>query len=100
MDKIKEVVADPAKLEEALKKAFEKLDADKKGYITLEALKEGMIKKAKELNLPKPEKEPTEEDKEKARKIADPEGKNQVTYENFVKFFHALLQRAKEKGKI
>ena len=33
MEKIKEVVADPAKLEEAFKKAFEKLDADKKGYI-------------------------------------------------------------------
>ena len=65
-----------------------------------EKTREQVLKKAQELNLPKPEKEPTEEDKEKARKIADPEGKNQVTYENFVKFFHALLQRAKEKGKI
>ena len=29
MDKIKEVVNDPAKLEAELKKAFEKIDADK-----------------------------------------------------------------------
>ena len=30
MDKLKAVVNDPAKLEEELKKAFEKMDADKK----------------------------------------------------------------------
>ena len=100
MDKIKEVVADPAKLEEALKKAFEKLDADKKGYITLEALKEGMIKKAQELNLPKPEKEPTEEEKAQAKKIVDPDGSGKITFENFRKFSLVAIEEAKKRGKL
>ena len=52
------------------------------------------------LGLPKPEKEPTEEEKEKAKKIADPEGTGKVTYENFVKFMQALIKRAKDKGKL
>ena len=39
MDKLKAVVNDPAKLEEELKKAFEKMDAEKKGYISHEVLK-------------------------------------------------------------
>ncbi len=54
MEKIKEVVSDPAKLEEAFKKAFEKLDADKKGYISVEAIKQALIDQAKMLGLPKP----------------------------------------------
>ena len=100
MEKIKEVVADPAKLEEAFKKAFEKLDADKKGYISVEAIKEALIDQAKMLGLPKPEKEPTEEEKEKAKKIADPEGTGKVTYENFVKFIKVGIEKGKAQGKI
>ena len=34
MDKLKAVVNDPAKLDEELKKAFEKMDAEKKGFIS------------------------------------------------------------------
>lgn len=52
MDKIKEVVNDPVKLEQKLKEAFEKIDADKKGYITHEALKEALIAQHKALGLP------------------------------------------------
>ena len=69
MDKLKAVVNDPAKLEEELKKAFEKMDADKKGYISHEVLKQALIDQAKALGLPKPEKEPTEAEKEAARKL-------------------------------
>ena len=76
MDKIKAVVNDPAKLEEELKKAFEKMDADKKGYISHETLKTALIEQAKALGLPKPEKEPTEEEKEKARCQSKRNGKN------------------------
>ena len=100
MDKIKAVVNDPAKLEEELKKAFEKMDAEKKGYISHEVLKKALEEQAKALGLPKPEKEPTEEEKEKARKIADPDGTGKITYENFVKLMHAGIKKAKEMGKI
>jgi len=100
MDKIKAVVNDPAKLQEELKKAFEKMDADKKGYISHEVLKTALIEQAKALGLPKPEKEPTEEEKAAARKIADPDGSGKITFENFVKLMEAGIKKAKEMGKI
>jgi len=100
MDKIKAVVNDPAKLQEELKKAFEKMDADKKGYISHEVLKAALIEQAKALGLPKPEKEPTEEEKAAARKIADPDGSGKITFENFVKLMEAGIKKAKEMGKI
>ena len=100
MDKIKAVVNDPAKLQEELKKAFEKMDADKKGYISHEVLKNALIEQAKALGLPKPEKEPTEEEKAAARKIADPDGSGKITFENFVKLMEAGIKKAKEMGKI
>ena len=100
MDKIKEICNNPALLEEKLKEFFAKVDKENKGYISHEELKLALETTAKELNLPKPEKEPTEEEKEKAKKIADPEGTGKVTYENFVKFMQALIKRAKDKGKL
>jgi Ca2+-binding EF-hand superfamily protein len=100
MDKLKAVVNDPAKLQEELKKAFEKMDAEKKGYISHEVLKNALIEQAKALGLPKPEKEPTEEEKAAARKIADPDGSGKITFENFVKLMEAGIKKAKEMGKI
>jgi Ca2+-binding EF-hand superfamily protein len=100
MDKIKAVANDPAKLQEELKKAFEKMDAEKKGYISHEVLKNALIEQAKALGLPKPEKEPTEEEKAAARKIADPDGSGKITFENFVKLMEAGIKKAKEMGKI
>ena len=100
MDKLKAVVNDPAKLEEELKKAFEKMDAEKKGYISHEVLKTALIEQAKALGLPKPEKEPTEEEKAAARKIADPDGSGKITFENFVKLMEAGIKKAREMGKI
>ena len=100
MDKIKAVVNDPAKLEEELKKAFEKMDAEKKGYISHEVLKAALIEQAKALGLPKPEKEPTEEEKEKARKIADPDGTGKITFENFKKLALAGIEKGKREGKL
>ena len=100
MDKLKAVVNDPAKLEEELKKAFEKMDADKKGYISHEVLKTALIEQAKALGLPKPEKEPTEEEREKARKIADPDGTGKITFENFRKLALAAIEKGKREGKL
>ena len=100
MDKLKAVVNDPAKLQEELKKAFEKMDAEKKGYISHEVLKNALIEQAKALGLPKPEKEPTEEEKAAARKIADPDGSGKITFENFLKLMEAGIKKAKEMGKI
>ena len=100
MDKVKAVVNDPAKLDEELKKAFEKMDAEKKGYVSHEVLKTALIEQAKALGLPKPEKEPTEEEKEKAKKIADPDGSGKITFENFKKLMLAGIEKAKAAGKL
>ena len=100
MDKIKEVVNNPALLEEELKKFFNKVDVDKKGYITPEQYKEAVILTAKELNLPKPEKEPTEEEKAQAKKIVDPDGTGKITFENFRKFSLLAIEEAKKRGKL
>ena len=100
MDKIKEVVNNPARLEEELKKFFNKVDVDKKGYITPEQYKEAVILTAKELNLPKPEKEPTEEEKAQAKKIVDPDGTGKITFENFRKFSLLAIEEAKKRGKL
>ena len=100
MDKIKEVVNNPALLEEELKKFFNKVDVDKKGYITHEQYKEAVILTAKELNLPKPEKEPTEEEKAQAKKIVDPDGTGKITFENFRKFSLLAIEEAKKRGKL
>ena len=100
MDKIKEVVNNPSLLEEELKKFFNKVDADKKGYITHEQYKEAVILTAKELNLPKPEKEPTEEEKAQAKKIVDPDGTGKITFENFRKFSLLAIEEAKKRGKL
>ena len=100
MDRIKEIVNNPALLEEKLKEFFNKVDVDKKGYISHEALKQALESTAKELNLPKPEREPTEEEQEKARKIADPDGTGKITFESFRTLSLAAIEEGKKRGKL
>ena len=100
MEKIKEVVNNPALLEERLKSFYAKVDKSNKGYITHEELKVALETTAKELNLPKPEREPTEEEKEKGRKIADPDGTGKITFESFRKLALAAIEEGRKRGKI
>jgi Ca2+-binding EF-hand superfamily protein len=50
--------------------------------------------------LPKPEREPTEEEKEKARKIADPDGTGKITFESFRTLSLAAIEEGKKRGKL
>ena len=100
MDKIKEVINDPARLDEELKKFFGKIDKDNRGYITHEELTAALEETAKKLNLPKPEKEPTAEEKEQAKKIADPDGTGKITFENYKKLSMAVIAEGKKRGKL
>ena len=100
MDKIKEVINDPARLDEELKKFFAKIDKDNRGYITHEELKAALEETARRLNLPKPEKEPTAEEKEQAKKIADPDGTGKITFENYKKLSMAVIAEGKKRGKL
>ena len=47
-----------------------------------------------------PERQPTPEEVEGAKKLADPEGTGKVTYENFVKFIKVGIEKGKAQGKI
>ena len=98
MDKAKEIFSDPAKFEAAMKQAWEKLDPEKKGYTTYEAVRTSLLAQAKAVGMP--EREGTPEEKEAAKKIADPEGTGKVTYENFVKLIKTSFEKAKAAGKI
>ena len=97
MDKAKEIINDPAKLDAALKQAWEKLDTKKEGFVTYDAIRAGLKEQAKALGMP--EREPTPEEREKAKKVADPEGTGKVTFENFVKLMKAGIEQMKAAGK-
>ena len=98
MDKAKEIVNDPAKLEANLKQAWEKLDAQKQGFITFDVLKEGLKNQAKALGLP--ERQETEEEKANMKKLADPDGTGKITFENFMKLMKAGIEKMKAAGKL
>ena len=98
MEKAKEILADPAKLDAALKQGWEKMDPEKKGYVTYDVLKQSLVAQAKALGMP--EREGTPEEKEAAIKLADPEGTGKVTYENFVKLIKFSIEKGKAEGKI
>ena len=98
MDKAKEIFSDPAKFEAEMKQAWEKLDPEKKGYATYEAVRTSLLAQIKAVGMP--EREGTPEEKEAAKKIADPEGTGKVTYENFVKLIKTSFEKAKAAGKI
>ncbi len=98
MDKAKEIISDPAKLEEALKQAWKKLDPEGKGYATYDVVRDNLKAQAKALGIP--EREPTPEEREAAKKLADPDGTGKVTFENFVKFIKCGIEQGKAKGKI
>ena len=93
-EKVKEIISNPAKFEEAMNKTWEKLDPEKKGYTTYDAVKEQI----KKLGLP--EKEPTPEQKEPAKNLADPEGTGKITKENFIKSIKCGIEKARAAGKI
>ena len=99
MDKAKELANDPAKLEAELKKAFEKMDSDKKGFVSYETLQAALVEQFKAMGLPQ-YKTPSKEEMEKIKQIIDPEGSGKITYENFAKLIQAQIQKAKAAGKL
>ena len=98
MEKAKEILSDPAKFEAAMKEAWSKIDPEKKGYATYDVVREALKAQAKAVGIP--DREGTPEEKEAAKKLADPDGTGKVTYENFVKFIKTGIEKAKAEGKI
>ena len=98
MEKYKEIANDPAKLEASLKDTWAKI-AKGAPSITHEEFKVASIEFAKTLNLPKAP-EPTEAEKEAAKKLVDPNGTGKVDFEGFRKLCLAGIEKAKKEGKL
>ena len=45
-------------------------------------------------------KEPTEEEKEKAKKLCDPEGTGKINFEGFRRLSLAIIEEGKKRGKL
>ena len=98
MEKYKEIANDPAKLEASLKDTWAKI-AKGAPSITHEEFKVASIEFAKTLNLPKAP-EPTEAEKEAAKKLVDPNGTGKIDFEGFKKLVHAGIEKGKKEGKL
>ena len=98
MDKAKEIVNDPAKLKVALDQAWEKLDAQKQGFVSCQAVLESLKAQAKAFG--QEEREPTPEEKEQFQKFIDPNGTGKVDKEGFLKLIKAIIEKAKAEKKL
>ena len=98
MEKFKEIANDPVKLEASLKDSWAKISKGA-ASITHEQFKVGAEEFAKTLNLPKGP-EPTEAEKEAAKKLVDPNGTGKVDFEGFRKLVLAGIEKAKKEGKL
>ena len=97
-EKAKEMAKDPAKLDAELKKAFDTLDPQKTGFITVEDFNKAMAEQVKKLGMNAPS--PTEEQKAAAKKMVDPDGTGKVNFERFSNFVKAGIEKAIKEGKI
>ena len=99
MEKYKEIANDPVKLEAALKDAWAKFDSKGVGYVTHEEFRAASEAMAKNLNLPgiKPL---TDEERARAKKIADPNGTGKITFEGFKALVQAGIAKGRKEGKI
>ena len=99
MEKYKEMVNDPAKLDAFLKDAWAKISKGKDS-LTHEEFKVAAEEHAKTLAFPPNLQQPTDEEKEKAKKLIDPDGTGKVNFDGFVKLCQAGIAKAKREGKL
>ena len=99
MDKYKEIANDPAKLEAKLKEIWAKIDAKGEGSIPHAQFEAISRQLAQEANLPKGP-EPSAEEKEKIKKLVDPNNTGKITFEGFKTIVQAGIAKGKKEGKI
>ena len=98
MEKIKEIANDPIQLQSSLKEEFDKLDTDKDGYISMEALIEAYFSQTAIFKMTKKQTELSNEEINNAIKIVDPDGKGTISYTNFEKFMILGIEKSKKMG--
>ena len=99
MEKWKEIANDPAKLEAAMKETWAEIDTKGEGSVDLKQFETISRELAKQMNLPQ-NKEPTPEEKEKAKKLVDPNGTGKINFEGFKALVQAGIAKGKKEGKL
>lgn len=99
MEKWKEIANDPAKLEAAMKETWAKIDTKGEGSVDFKQFETISRELAKQMNLPQ-DKEPTPEEKEKAKKLVDPNGTGKINFEGFKALVQAGIAKGKKEGKL
>ena len=94
-EKAIEVVKDPAKLKAEVNRVFTRLDVKKQGFLDLSVIEE-IDAKVLQLHLPIPKL--TAEQKEKVKKLADPNGTGKVTEEGLLALVNAVVEKMKTEG--
>ena len=97
LEKIKELENDPAKLDAELKKLFDKMDTEKKGYVSFDVVHHQLEEEAKKYGHEIHCEDHKPGDLEKGEKLADPEGKGKVDYEGFKRLVLAAIQHHKDE---
>ena len=99
MEKAKELLKDPAKLEATIKGAWEKIDPKKEGEVPIDNFKASLEAIAKEMGLT--EMLPTtEKGHAEFKQICDPENKGKVNFEGFQKIVQTGIDNMKKAGKL
>ena len=95
VQKLGEVLNDPAKLDAALKKAFAKLDAQNQGFISFATLDNSLKMVFAALGMPGMTLSP--EQKARMKQEVDPAGNDKITCDNFSKFFSTKADLIKKQ---
>ena len=95
-EKIKELLANPAKLEEGLKKSFAEMDKENKGWVTFDVVHHSLHKALEQYGKVIQENEHKEGELENAQKICDPKGTGKVDFEGFKALIVASLKHSLE----
>ena len=99
MEKVQELLKEPAKLEATMKDAWAKIDPKKEGEVPIDAFKACLEVLAKEMGLT--EMLPTtEKGHAEFKQICDPENKGKVNYESFKKIVQTGIENMKKAGKL
>ena len=95
-EKVKELLANPAKLDEGLKKSFIKMDKESKHWVTFGVVHHSFNKALEKYGKVIHEHEYKEGELENAQKICDPKDTGKIDFEGFKALIVASLKHSLE----
>ena len=98
-EQVKELMNNPQKLEEELRKFFAEIDKENKGYVSFETVHQSLHKAYEKYGKKIEESEHKPGELEKAREICDPKNTGKVEYEGFKALVLYAMKHQSEHGK-